>query len=163
MTGIEHLKLNRIMRALCFSHIFIETSTECFANNVVSAALVNNEPLRAYILMFNLDFYNASDYVPKALLDKVKGPSYKVNETAWQDALGTDKSLWDWLDEKVSLDDMSTPAGSYPGVPQPEEFLKALDVKEQALIDKPEHEIFSLSMVGGGRVYGAAHLYGQSG
>lgn len=162
MTGIEHLKLGRILRALCSNHIFMETSADCFANNVVSAALINNEPLRAYVLMFNLDFYSASEYVPKALLDKVKGPSYKINETAWQDALRTDKSIWDWLEEKVSLDDISTPAGSYPGVPQPEEFIKALNVKEQALIDRPEHQIFSLAMVGGGRVYGAAHPYGQS-
>ncbi len=162
MTGIEHLKLGRILRALCSNHIFMETSADHFANNVISAALVNNEPLRAYVLMFNLDVYTASEYVPKALLDKVKGPSYKVNETAWQDALRTNKSRWDWLDEKLPLHDMSTAGASYPGVPQPEEFVKAMNVKEQVLVNRPEHQIFSLAMVGGGSIHGAAHPYGQS-
>ena len=160
ITGIEHLKLGRILRTLCSNHIFMETSTDCFANNIISAALVNNEPLRAYILMFNLDIYAASEYMPKTLLNPVKGQSYKVNETSWQDALGTNKSRWDWLEEKVSLNDMS--GASYPGIPQPEEFVKALNLKEHALLNRPEHQIFSLAMVGGGRVHGAAHPYGQS-
>ncbi len=162
MTGIEHLKLGRILRSLCSNHIFMEISPDCFANNVISATLVNNEPLRAYVMMFNLDVYSASEHVPKALLDKVKGPSYKVDETAWQDALRTNKSRWDWLEEKLPFNDMSTAGANYPGVPQPEEFVKAVNVKEQVSINRPEHQIFSLAMVGGGRVHGAAHPYGQS-
>jgi hypothetical protein len=43
--------LARIMRCLCSMHIFKEVQPDRFANNVVSAALVNNEPLRAYIVM----------------------------------------------------------------------------------------------------------------
>lgn len=39
------------MRCLCSIHVFREVSEDRFANNAVSAALVNNEPLRAYILM----------------------------------------------------------------------------------------------------------------
>jgi hypothetical protein len=41
----------RIMRCLCSIHIFKEVQPDRFANNGVSAALVNNEPLRAYIVM----------------------------------------------------------------------------------------------------------------
>ena len=162
-TGIEHLKLCRILRTLCSNHIFTEPSPDHFANNVISAALVNNEPLRAYVLNFNLDLYAASEHMPKALLNKVIGPSYKVNETAWQDALGTKKSRWDWLEEKVSPDDVSKGGAGYPGVPEPAKYIsRAEDGKKGALVSRPEHQIFSLSMLGGGRVHGAAHPYGQS-
>lgn len=41
----------RIMRCLCSIHIFKEVQPDRFANNEVSAALVKNEPLRAYIVM----------------------------------------------------------------------------------------------------------------
>ena len=161
-TGIEHLKLCRILRTLCSNHIFTEPSPDHFANNVISAALVNNEPLRAYVLNFNLDLYAASEHFPKALLNKVIGPSYKVNETAWQDALGTKKSRWDWLEEKISPDDFSKGGAGYPGVPDPQEHInKVGDGKMGALVSRPEHQIFSLSMLGGGRVHGAAHPYGQ--
>lgn len=160
-TGIEHLKLCRILRTLCSNHIFTEPSPDHFANNVISAALVNNEPLRAYILNFNLDLYAASEHMPKALLDKVKGPSYQVDETAWQDALGTKKSRWDWLEEKVSPDEFSKGGASYPSVPQPEKYITATpDAGKGALVSRPEHQIFNLSMLGGGRVHGAAHPYG---
>ena len=161
-TGIEHLKLSRILRTLCSNHIFAELSPDHFANNTISTALVNNEPLRAYILNFNLDLYAASEHFPKALLDKVKGPSYQVDETAWQDALGTKKSRWDWLEEKVSWEDISKGGSSYPSIPQPEKFMNgSLEGGEEHFISRPEHHIFNLSMLGGGRVHGAAHPYGQ--
>ena len=60
------------------------------------------------------------------------------------------------------MNNISTSAGSYPDVSQPEEFVKALNVKEQALIDRPEQQIFSLAMMGGRKIYEAAHPYGQS-
>lgn len=41
----------RIMRCLCSIHIFKELKDNIFANNNVSAALIHNEPLRAYIVM----------------------------------------------------------------------------------------------------------------
>lgn len=160
--GIEHLELCRILRTLCSNHIFMEPSPDHFANNVISAALVDNEPLRAYVLNFKLDLYAASEHLPKALLDKVKGPSYQVDETAWQDALGTKKSRWDWLEEKVSPDDFSKGSARYPGVPEPEKLVNGLgDGGKGAFVVRPEHAIFSLSMLGGGNVHGAAHPYGQ--
>lgn len=161
-TGIEHLKLSRILRALCSNHIFTEPSPDHFANNVISAALVGNDPLRAYVMMFNLDLYAASGHWPNALLDKVKGPSYQVDETAWQDALGTKKSRWDWLDEKVSPVDFSVGGATYPGVPEPKKVLDGVgDEGNGALVSRPEHGIFSIAMLGGGKVHGAAHPYGQ--
>ncbi|KAL8981239.1 MAG: hypothetical protein Q9205_003915 [Flavoplaca limonia] len=159
-TGIEADKLSRILRTLCSNHIFAEPSPDHFTNNVISAALVGNEPLRAYILNFNLDLYAASEHLPKALLDKVKGPSYQVDETAWQDALGTTMSRWDWLEEKVTPDQISKPGVGYPSVPQPSTVIKG-DMKTvgEPLVGRPEHQIFNLSMLGGGRVHGAAHPY----
>ena len=161
-TGIEADKLSRILRTLCSNHIFAEPSPDHFTNNVISAALVGNEPLRAYILNFNLDLYAASEHLPKTLLDKVKGPSYQVDETAWQDALGTTMSRWDWLEEKVSPDQLSKDGVGYPSVPQPEKFMNgSADPAKKHVVSRPEHEIFNLSMLGGGRVHGAAHPYGQ--
>lgn len=43
--------LARIMRCLCSIHIFREVRPDVFANNSISESLVNNEPLRAYILL----------------------------------------------------------------------------------------------------------------
>lgn len=160
-TGIEYLKLCRILRTLCSNHIFREPSPDHFANNVISAALVDNEPLRAYVLNFNLDLYAASEHLPKSLLDPIKGPSYKVDETAWQDALETKQSRWDWLEEKVLPEDFSKGGASYPSVPQPGKALNGiLEEGKAALVSRPEHQIFNLSMLGGGRVHGAAHPYG---
>lgn len=160
-TGIEADKLSRILRTLCSNHIFAEPSPDHFTNNVISAALVGNEPLRAYILNFNLDLYAASEHLPKALLDKVKGPSYQVDETAWQDALGTTMSRWDWLEEKVTPDQISTPGVGYPSVPQPGTVVNGdMEAVGKPLVGRPEHQIFNLSMLGGGRVHGAAHPYG---
>ena len=162
MTGIEHLKLSRILRTLCSNHIFTEPSPDHFANNTISSALVNNEPLRAYILNFNLDLYAASEHMPKTLLDKIKGPSYQVNETAWQDALGTTKSRWDWLEEKVSPNDFSMGGASYPSIPEPKVATNSVaNETKGTLVSRPEHQIFNLSMLGGGRVHGAAHPYGE--
>lgn len=118
-----------------------------------------------------LDLYTSSDYLPRALYDSVKGPSYAVDETAWQDAVGTKKPRWDWLEEPTSLSallDGRNAEGSqksgYPGI-----FGSNLrDAVQQAATDgkytqlrRPEHSTFSLAMVGGGRVFGRAHLHGM--
>ena len=160
-TGIEYFKLSRILRTLCSNHVFTEVSPDHFANNVISAALVDNEPLRAYVLNFNLDLYAASEHMPKALLDKIKGPSYRVDETAWQDAIGTNKSRWDWLEEKVLPDEFSKGGSNYPSITWSKTALHDTpNAQEGRLVSRPEHEIFNLSMLGGGRVHGAAHPYG---
>lgn len=39
----------RVLRCLCSIHIFRQIRTDRFANNRISAALRNNEPLRAYV------------------------------------------------------------------------------------------------------------------
>jgi hypothetical protein len=48
---MDECVVGRILRCLCSIHIFQEVRENVYANNRISAALVGNEPLRAYILM----------------------------------------------------------------------------------------------------------------
>ncbi|KAJ6259262.1 O-demethylpuromycin-O-methyltransferase [Drechslerella dactyloides] len=168
--GIEARKLSRVMRCLCSIHVFRETAEDVFANNAISAALVGNDPLRAYILLCGQYAYTASDYLPRILTDPVKGPSYSVDVTAFQDAVGTKKSIWDWMEETTTardiLDGRNGPDGAqsaYPGIfgNELQEYMKKTDDGEddRKRVPRPEHDIFSLAMIGGGRVSGIAHLY----
>ncbi|KAL4963710.1 O-methyltransferase tpcA [Aspergillus stella-maris] len=153
-TGLEPRKLSRILRCLCSIHIFKEVEPEVFANNRISAALIKSEGLRAYVQLFNLDIYTASDQLPKYLLGE-HGASYKVNETAWQKAVGTKRARWDWLAERVFLHQVRPPGAPYPGLPD----IKHLCPDANGLVTRPELENFGLAMVGGGKVSGAAHAY----
>lgn len=156
-TGIEYLKLSRLLRCLCSIHIFRQIAPTRFANNRISQALVNNEQLRAYVQLFNFDIYTASDHLPKYLLSK-KGASYDVTETAFQCAVGTTKPRWDWLAERIPPKQVSPETGvGYPGVPS------AANVKVKpdnfGLVTRPELENFGLAMIGGGKTSGAAHPF----
>lgn len=131
---------------------------EKFANNTISAALVSNEPLRAYVQLVNSEGFTASDRLPKTLLDPETGPSYDVAKTAWQDAVGTTKTRWEWVEERVPEDKLIETGGHYPGIPSL--VLEPQMPGEDGLVSRPELEIMGLSMVGGGRVFGAAHVYG---
>lgn len=192
----------RVIRTLCSIHIFRETSEDVFVNNSISASLVGNDPLRAYvlnrlvltsvattrtsaglykhlityetILCSGQDLYTASDYLPRTLRDPVKGPSYAVDVTAFQDAIGTHAPRWTWLEEQVKIRDIlaghNGPNGAhsaYPGVygTELQDFVEkvAAGQDDQMLVDRPEHALFNLAMVGGGRVFGEAHLYGKQG
>ncbi|KAL4789761.1 S-adenosyl-L-methionine-dependent methyltransferase [Aspergillus venezuelensis] len=153
-TGIETRKLSRILRCLCSIHIFKEVGPEVFANNRISDALIKNKGLRAYVQLFNLDIYTASDQLPKYLLGE-HGTSYKVNQTAWQNAVGTNRARWDWLAERVFLHQVRPPGAPYPGLPD----IKHLCPDANGLVTRPELDNFGLAMAGGGKVSGAAHAY----
>ncbi|CAG8892503.1 unnamed protein product [Penicillium egyptiacum] len=160
--GIEAQKLSRVMRCLCSIHIFKEVREDCFANNGISASLIHNEALRAYVMMFSFDLYSASDALPRALLDPELGPSYSVKETAFQKAANTTAERWNWLEEEVTVAELQSGSGSaYPG-PFGPELTQAVDSKSpETLVKRPEHAVFGLAMVGGGRVFGVAHLFGM--
>ncbi|KAF3190679.1 hypothetical protein TWF788_008200 [Orbilia oligospora] len=168
--GIEPRKLSRVMRCLCSIHVFREVAEDVFTNNPISAALVKNEPLRAYVLLCGQYGYTASDYLPRLLTDPVKGPSYSVDLAAFQDAVGTKASMWNWMEETTTVQDIlngrNGPNGAesaYPGVFGDElrQYIKETDEgqDDQRRVPRPEHAIFSLAMIGGGRVSGMAHLY----
>ena len=55
--------------------------------------------------------------MPTTLLDPRKGPSYKVDETAFQDAVGTSKARWEWLEEKIPPGEILNTGVGYPGMP----------------------------------------------
>lgn len=156
-TGIEHLKLSRIMRCLASIHVFRLTAPERFANNRISAQLVHNKHLSAYITMFSGDIYTSAERLPKHLLGP-QGASYSVTETAWHEALGTSKSRWEWLAEKIDPNEIQNDGVGYPGVPDPSLFAPYTPDAD-GKIPRPELELFGLGMVGGGRSQSASQPY----
>lgn len=158
-TGIETRKLARIMRQLCSVHIFSEVTESCFANNRISAALVGNPGLRAYVQLFGLHIYAASEHLPRYLLG-AKGASYKVNETAFHDAMATDKPLWEWMTERHPPDQVVSNGPGYPGVPDLSNWDRTVD--DDGCMGRPELDNFALAMVAGGKTSGAAHAFGKS-
>jgi hypothetical protein len=108
-----------------------------------------------------LDLYSASDYLPKTLVDPVKGPSYDVAQTAFQDAVGTEKPRWEWLEEKIHAHQDTFERQGYPRGAHRTLENEATGAKIGTKA-RPEQEIFGRAMVGGGRVFGTAHIYGLS-
>lgn len=47
----KYCQIARVLRCLCSIHVFREVGPDVFANNDISACLVDNEPLRAYIML----------------------------------------------------------------------------------------------------------------
>lgn len=137
---------------------FRQVGPDVFANNTISACLVANEPLRAYVRLTGSEAFTASDRLPKTLLDPSTGPSYDVTRTAWQDAIGTTKPRWEWIEERVEPDKLLDSGYHYPGIPSL--ILEPQPPGEDGLVARPELEIMGLAMVGGGRVFGAAHVFG---
>ncbi|KAL2163196.1 hypothetical protein VTH06DRAFT_5252 [Thermothelomyces fergusii] len=169
--GVEKRKLSRVLRCLCSIHLFRELREDVFANNRITEALVGNDPLRAYVLMVGQDLYTASDYLPRTLRDPVKGPSYAVDVTPFQEAVAAPKTpRWEWLEEKVTIRDLLAGRNGPDGKPSPYPGNFGTEIQELAdkvaaghsdleRVPRPEHGLFGLAMVGGGRVYGEAHLY----
>ncbi|KAF3912593.1 O-demethylpuromycin-O-methyltransferase [Arthrobotrys entomopaga] len=168
--GIESRKLSRLMRCLCSIHIFRELAEDVFANNRISAALVKNEPLRSYVLMCGQCGYTAADHLPRLLTNPVKGPSYSVDVCAFQDAMGTKSSMWNWLEEPTKVRDVlegrngsDGTYSAYPGVfgDELQQLVKEANAKQddQRCIPRPELAAFGFAMIGGGKVLGEAHLY----
>jgi hypothetical protein len=114
-----------------------------------------------------LDLYSASDYLPTALTDPVKGPSYRVEETAFQLAVGTDLPRWSWLEERIPKTEKKVNSHGYPRANGSAVDGSAIngngtfdkDDGQPETVPRPELEIFGLAMLGGGRVFGTAHLY----
>jgi hypothetical protein len=131
-------------------------------------AWVSKRRRETEIVCSAFDLYSASDHLPRSIFDKKIGPSYDVAETAFQAAMGTRKPRWDWFEEKVTVKDLKDGRcgsdGARSGYPGPfgSELDKAVDGKADSdLVVRPELPIFGLAMVGGGKVFGRAHLYGR--
>lgn len=128
-TGINEQKLARIMRCLCSLHAFTEVRPGYFANTYMSECLVGNEELSAWIISMSWDQYASSIKLPEVLYDPVKTHSYSDRDTAFNSFYQTQLSRWEWLEEPVVHPDGK-------------------------LGPKPDLEMFSLAMRGGGRAMG---------
>ncbi|KAI5303978.1 hypothetical protein KEM56_006996 [Ascosphaera pollenicola] len=148
-TGIEKRKLARVLRCLCSAGVFREVSDGVFANNRISAALVQNEPLRAGGL-----FFTTSDQLPRVLLDEKTGPSYSVSDAAYTKASGND-DYWAWLEEKQTVESLiKGDSCPYPGPYGTEvnELIKSAGGDLQKKVPRPEMDTMNLGMIGGGRI-----------
>ena len=81
-------------------------------------------------------------------------------ETAFQQAVETTKSRWDWLAERVTGEELVFGSGRYPGVPDISNWDLTLDKKGR--VTRPELTNFGRAMVGGGKLYGAAQTFGMT-
>ncbi len=127
----------RLLRCLTSIHIYQEVAPDVFANNRISETLVGNEPLRAYLMLLSvrlsvvfprpktdikysgLDLFSAADWLPTTMTDPVKGPSYDVAQTAFQSAVGTTETRWDWLEQQIPADAHDFGRTGYPGAIPP--------------------------------------------
>jgi len=130
-TGINAQKLTRVLRTLCTIHVFSEVKEYHFANNRTSQILVGNDYLRSWLLLHGMEVYTASDKLLPLLFDPVKTHSTSNRVSAWQEAIGSDLTVWEYLEQKIE---------------QPDGTLRP----------RPELEIWALGMVGGGRAFASA-------
>lgn len=80
-----------------------------------------------------------------------------MNETAFQEAVGTSKSRWEWLEEKVPVNELRSEHASHPGFF--DSTIYAVNDGE-SVMSRPELDVFGLAMLGGGVVCGTAHVHG---
>ncbi|KIW81975.1 hypothetical protein Z517_05001 [Fonsecaea pedrosoi CBS 271.37] len=100
-TGLEQGKLCRVMRTLTSHHVFEEVEDGRFANNRISHALVGDAAFQANILLKGQLQYAASECLPQVLANPATRNSYDPRKTAFQQAVGTKLSLFDWMNETV--------------------------------------------------------------
>ncbi|PWN88010.1 S-adenosyl-L-methionine-dependent methyltransferase [Acaromyces ingoldii] len=96
-TGIEHRKLARILRCLATNHMLAEVGRDTFANNRISAHLVDNAGLCAYIHHYGEEPYHAAGAL-MTKLDTPAGASYDILDAPFSDVYGR-KPRWEWLEE----------------------------------------------------------------
>jgi len=132
--GINALKLTRVLRSLCTVHIFKEVKNGYFANSRTSQALVGNDYLRCWILVHAGDIHATAHTLLPFLFDPVKTHSTSSHVSAFQDVIGTDLTLWEYIEQ---------------GIEQP----------DGTVIPRPDNELYSLGMIGGGRLFGSGIYY----
>ncbi|KAH8882922.1 O-methyltransferase A [Thozetella sp. PMI_491] len=166
-TGIEAGKLLRIMRTLCSGHVFREVAPEAFANNRISAALVDNDGLRSFCLLQALQTFTPLEYWPRSLYDPIDGPSYTPMPQCFQQALGTKKPYWEWLEEKISVKALREGClNGSDGGPSPysglfgSELARTIEGRsDDELLPRPELAIFSKAMIGHVNYFSAYSQY----
>lgn len=106
----------------------------------------------------------AAMQLPLVLNDPVLGSSYDDTKAAFQKAMGTESSYWEWMEEMPSVSDLKEGrvGDHYTGVwgSQLEETVERH--ADEECLPRPELGLFSIAMQGSGRVGGRAHLHGTS-
>lgn len=97
ITGVEPRKLARVLRLLAANHMLAEVDVDTYANNRISACLVDNPGLNAYIHHYGEEPYNAAGALFHQL-GTPKGDSYDILDAAFSDVYGR-KPRWEWLEE----------------------------------------------------------------
>ncbi|KAJ0318324.1 hypothetical protein Brms1b_004347 [Colletotrichum noveboracense] len=125
---------------------------------IESRKLVDNEPLRALVQLASMHSFT-SEYLGKYLLGPT-GSSYEKDETAFQIALGTDKTQFDWFAEKVTVEELERGGRGtgYPGFFSRPEDGNWEGPDSNGLISRPELANFGKAMIGSGSVNSPAHV-----
>jgi hypothetical protein len=103
--------------------------------------------------------YTAADYLPDMLVHSKMGPSYKVNETAFNLAIDTEQSCWEWISNKVPASQVRrSPKFDYTrGYQRNDHTVSHEDAGE--VMQRPEIEVFGRSMSGAGKVFSSPLVF----
>ncbi|KAK9772277.1 putative O-methyltransferase domain-containing protein [Seiridium cardinale] len=161
VTGLDKGKLRRIIRALTSHHIFQEVEEDIFANNHISKVLPGDPAFRAHIMMKGRFHYTASDHLPAVLSYAQSRRSYDPQKIAFQQAVGAELSIFDWMNKEVPSGNTDWRAGtmSQSLVTQPPP-LSADGLNDAAIVKmvpRPEKKLFHQAMAGLDR--GSGHFY----
>ncbi|OSX68054.1 hypothetical protein POSPLADRAFT_1043216 [Postia placenta MAD-698-R-SB12] len=95
-TGINGRKLAQLLRCLSTIHIFSEIKDGYFVNTRTSEYMVANDSIQGGAV---------TEKLPAVLFDPVKTHSRSPRESAFQEAYGTNSTLWEYLEEPVEQPD----------------------------------------------------------
>ena len=101
--------------------------------------------------------YTASDFLPGILSNAELGHSYDPTKTAFQQAVGTRLSLFDWMHQMVPASDTDwrpVPARWHPrddAAHGPSEMSNPASTSSEEMVPRPERALFQLAMAGLGR------------
>ncbi|EKM56175.1 uncharacterized protein PHACADRAFT_209657 [Phanerochaete carnosa HHB-10118-sp] len=113
--NVDAGKLGRILRYLASRHIFEEVTPDVFRNNRISSALCTGKPVQemlgspidrwdgtngvaALISMTGENNQWGNAWLAEHLLDPATGHSQEPNEAAWQRAMRTKLTVFDWME-----------------------------------------------------------------
>ncbi|KAJ6631080.1 S-adenosyl-L-methionine-dependent methyltransferase [Mycena sp. CBHHK59/15] len=100
-TGIEQVKLARILRLLATGHCFREVDMDVFANNRISIQLLSANPISSLGFHFIEENDQAGTKLVETLADPTWGPSYAPEHSAWNRFSGQPKSLFAYWDSQT--------------------------------------------------------------
>ncbi|KAF9563367.1 S-adenosyl-L-methionine-dependent methyltransferase [Agrocybe pediades] len=95
-TGVEELKIGRVLRLLATKHVFREVSENVFANNRLSIQLVSGNPMSSLGLHFSDEGVKVNVLLPDVLEDPDWGHSYSSSRTAFNKYTGYPGSMFDY-------------------------------------------------------------------